>query len=363
MGKHSKPGVGYLPRAAVGAVPLALLLAGPATALAAQPALPLDHQHEGSFDKGLVFGGTPGDKDHSSFLKGFITTANHDVDTARFGDTEIVQRLTTTEEHLENSHSDKGFLALDPATGPVGAASEETDRLFASDSRYDAMRFPHGVDLINQSGEQPELGLARNITLTDDKGTMNALSGLKSGGVLDRSFGQAVDLGDAAAAGANTQQHGSGLFTGSLDLTSTSDGQAASTVAQGLDTALDQTHALGGHAGPLSGTVSSRQSGALGWHGTFQGTLPVEGMPAESSTQQAEATLSDAIRGDLGVDHVLRLSGELETDCSGSGDLDRQSGSFVHESTLIMQPLDQAPVSGGLKISGPPLTITPQQPS
>jgi hypothetical protein len=169
-----------------------------------------------------------------------------------------------------------------------------------------------------------------------------------------------VDLGDVAAAGTSSQQYGNGAFNGRLDLTRSADGTMRSAVGHGADTAFNQTHAIGGHAGQLSGTASSTQSGALGCRGAFQGTLTPDDRPRGGVTQRGAAAASQTTGGDLGVDHVLRVSGDLDTEASVSSDLTGPAGSFTHGSGLGVQTFDQPPAGGGLKISGPPLTITPR---
>jgi hypothetical protein len=356
MAKHRKPKTAYLPRVAVGAAPLALLLAGPATAWAGE--LPLDHQHSGSFDKGLDSGDTWGVNSHSGFLDGFITTTNRDVLTGTLGGTDYVHNISSTAHHVETAHSHKEFLAVDPQAGPLGAGSEQTHHLRNSSAQYDVVWLPNGVDVVGQVGDEPTLDVTRKNTVTGDgKGNAQALSSLAAAAGWDRNSGQAVDIGKAAAVGTSAQQFGRGAFGGTLDLTRKADGAVGTGMDDNVGTGVGQSRAVGGHLGPVSGWTSVNQSAKVGHQGTFAGTLLPGGTPQGSLTQHVEAALSGAASGELAVDHVLDIQSTAETRAGASGDLTKQDGSVTHKSDLSVRVFDQAPLSGGLTISGPPLNI------
>jgi hypothetical protein len=356
MAKHRKPKPAYLPKVAAGAAPLALLLAGPATAWAGE--LPLDHQHSGSFDKGLSSGNTLGDNDYSGFLDGFATTTHRDVVTGTLGDFELARNFSSTAHHLETSHSHQEFLVADPQVGLLGAGSRQTHHLRGSSAQYDAVGLPRGADVIGQVGDEPTLDITRNTAVTgDSKGNARALSTLATAAGWDRNSGQAVDVGQVAAVGTTAQQVGRGAFNGTLDVARKADGAVGAGIGDNVGTSIGQSRVIGGHLGPISGSASADQSAKLGHQGTFTGTLLPNGTPQGSQAQHVESALSGATGGDLTFDHVLNVRGSTETRAGASGDLTKQDGAFTHKNDLSVQIYDQAPLGGGLTISGPPLNI------
>jgi hypothetical protein len=371
MGTHSKPKVGYLPKVAAGAAPFALLIAGPATAWAAEPSLPssIDHQHSGSFDKDLRSGTTDLASGTSSFLDGFVAATDQDTYRAKLGDGTL-QEINNASEHLTTANTAVGSLALDTAHGPAGLISQQVHQLTASTSRYDAIRLPDGSDLIGEFSNSPQLGLSRTTTLTGDKnGTVHSASGLGGNAGLGRSAGYAVDVGDLAAFGTSSDQDGSGSFTGLLDLARGADGTLATTVNDGLAGAVHQTHALGGHLGPLNADTAMSQAGKVGYRGTIKGLLWGDG----KSTHDGEVSLNNTVEQNFGMDHVFHIDAGLATGVGTAGgvtELTRngvpampvstQNSTASQDGHLSVQLLDKAPIGGGLHVSGPPLAITPR---
>jgi hypothetical protein len=359
MAKHRKPRSAYLPKVAAGAAPLALLLAGPATAWAADSVpLPFDHQHTGSFDKGLNSGDTVGDNDHTGFLDGFMTTTNRDVFSGTLGDVQLFRNLSDTAHHLETAHGHKEFLAVDPTAGPLGAGSQQRHHLRGSGAQYDAVWLPHGVDVVGQVGDEPTLDVTRNTALiSDGRGTTRALSELTAAAGWDRNTGQAVDLGQVAAIGTSAQQFGRGAFSGTLDVARHQDDAVTAGTGDKVGTAIGQSRDLGGHIGPVAGWGSVSQGTKLGHQGSFAGTLRPDGSPAAYVTQQVDAALSGATSGDLNIEHVIDVQGGTESRLGASGDLTKQDGSFTQKNDLKVGLFDQAPLKGGLTISGPPINL------
>jgi hypothetical protein len=359
MAKHRKPKTAYLPKVAAGAAPLALLLAGPATAWASESVpLPLDHQHTGSFDKGFNSGNSLDGNDHSGFLDGFITTTNRDVVTGTLGDVEIFRNLSDTAHHLETSHGHKEFLAVDPTAGPLGAGSQQTHHLRGSGAQYDSVWLPHGIDVVGQVGDEPTLDVTRNTVLTGDgRGNTHALSELTAAAGWDRNSGQAVDIGQVAAIGTSAQQFGHGAFSGTLDVARRADDAVTARTGDKVGTAIGQSRDVGGHLGPIAGWGSVSQGAKLGHQGGFAGTLQPDGTPLGQVSQQVDAALSGTTSGELNVEHVLDVQGGTETRLGASGDLTKQDGSFTQKNDLKLALFDQAPLEGGLTISGPPLNI------
>ncbi|WP_370945644.1 hypothetical protein AB5J62_42130 [Amycolatopsis sp. cg5] len=352
MGRHSMRKARYLPKVAAGAAPLALVLAGQA-AWAAD--LPIEHRHSGSLDRGLSQGSTDHSGENSSFLNGFLTTKSTDVITGHLPDGNTVVAGTTNAGHVESALNRREEWALDPAGAVAGVLSETDAHLATETEREDGLRLPNGIDLLSQHSEAPELHLTRT-NLVSAQGT-HALSDLGGSAGLTRSSGQAADLGDLGALGTSSEQFARGSFTGLLDLS-----QTGGTVSNGLDGAFNQAHAIGGHLGGLSTSVASAQSGKLGYFGAFRGTLPgvVEG---------GEAALGNSFSGDLGIEHVAALNADTATDFSGAagvsqpltgGPSTQQNGKVAQEVGGSVTVLDQAPIAGGLRISGLPLDIQPQ---
>jgi hypothetical protein len=374
MGTHSKPKAGYLPKVAAGAAPFALLIAGPATAWADQPSLPvpIDHQHSGSFDKDLRVDSTDIASGTSSVLTGFATAANNDIYTGRFGD-QVVQGLDRSTHHLETANTALTTLPLNPAQGQIGPSSQDGHRLAVSDSRYDAIRLPGGVDAIGEFVNSPQLGLARTTALTSNDGNLHAVSGLAGNVGLTHTDGYAVDLGDLASFGTSSEQDGSGSFTGLLDVARGADGLLTSTVSDGADVAAHQSHAVGGHLGPLSADTSTSQSADSGYRGSIKGLVWPNAKSVGGFTRGGELSLDTSETQSLGLDHVFHIDAGLATSASTAGGVTEvakngvpaapattQNSRISQDGHLSVRLFDQAPVGGGLKITAPPLQIQPQ---
>lgn len=373
MGMHSKPKAGYLPKVAAGAAPFALLIAGPATAWAGEPplSLPLDHQHSGSFGKDLSSGTTDLDSGTSSFLNGFVTGTDEDTYRAKLGDG-TVQEINKASGRVNSANSAAGSLALDTARGPAGLISQQAHQLSASDSRYDALRLPDGSDLIGEFSNSPQLGLSRTTTLTRDRnGAVHAVSGLGGNAGMGRTSGYAIDVGDLAAFGTSSEQDGSGSFSGLLDIARGADGMLTSTISDGLDTAAHQSHAIGGHLGPVSTDTATGEAARLGYRGSMKGLLWSDGKSTGESTDSGGISLNSTVEQNFGVDHVFHIDAGLATGAGSAGGVTElakngtpampvstQSNSVSQDGHLSVQLLDQAPVGGGLHLAGPPLTIT-----
>jgi hypothetical protein len=215
MGKHSTATATavYLPKVAAGAPPKALLLAG-------QPACST-----------------------KASARPRTTTTNNFPDGS-----EIVSKLSSYAQHLQNSNSHREFPAVDPPTGRAGPGSEDGRRL---------------------RGSSPVRGARRNS-----------------------SAGPAGDPGDAAA---------TGKITGSLDLTKIAGGTLRSTAADRLDTGFEHGRAVGGRLGPEFAATLTSQPGTLSYQGEFSGTLPAEGDSRGSLARQADMALSGRLTGELGL--------------------------------------------------------------
>jgi hypothetical protein len=375
MGMHSKPKVGYLPKVAAGAAPFALLIAGPATAWAAEPSLPqlVDHQHSGSFGKDLSSGTTDLDSGASSFVNGFIAATESDTYLAELGDG-TVQEISKASGRAHTANTAVGSLAVDTAHGPAGLISQEVHQLSTSVSRYDAVRLPDGSDLIGEFSESPQLGLSRTTTLTGDRsGAIHPVAGLGGNAGLGHTSGYAVDVGDLVAFGTSSEQGGSGSFTGLLDLARGADGMLTSTVTDGVDAAVHQSHAVGGHLGPVSTDTSWGQAGKAGCRGSLKSLLWGDGKSTDESTTGCGISLNSTAEQNLGVDHVFHIDAGLATGATAAGGVTElaknglpampvstQNASASQDGHLSVQLLDKAPFGGGLHLAGPPLTITPR---
>ncbi|KZB85073.1 hypothetical protein [Amycolatopsis regifaucium] len=333
MGKHSRRKPSYLPKVAAGAAPLALLLAGPATSLAAQtdPAipLPLDHQREGTLDRGA---GVTSEGD-TSVLRGFVNSTERDVYRKDLGDAKVVADVRrSVSENVETrdgvtvrpdnvgvltaskttqgvTQGQRNTMKLDPYGGAVagnetnlGRSDErlteaavdprsDTPSLIAEDGRaidasegtYHAVRPLSGFGVINETQQHAggEFGRAARL----DGGFSGDLGGLLEAG---RSSGHAVDLGNLATVGATSAQHGDGRFDGVLPLDARS------------GAGFGQEHAFGGTAGPMSGLVTTGQDADLARQG---GGLTGTG--------------ANTINGDLGIIEVAQVHGSTSTSVHG----------------------------------------------
>ncbi|EMD25357.1 hypothetical protein [Amycolatopsis azurea] len=372
MGKHSRRKPSYLPKVAAGAAPLALLLAGPATALAAQtdPAipLPLDHQREGTLDRGVGFT-SEGD---TSVLRGFLTSTERNVYSKDVGDAKVVadvrrsvsetvetrdgvtarpdklgvlaaaktaeavvqgQRETVkldrygsvvagNETKLEKTGSRVTEVALDPRTGVPTFVSEDGRGLRAAEGTYHAVRPLPGVGVINETQQHTGGDLGRALRL--DGGFSGDLgSALEAG----RSSGHGVDIGDFAAIGATSAQHGAGRFRGVLP------------VDVGSGAGYGQEHALGGTIGPGSGLVATGQDVDLAQHGA--------GLTGSGSNK---------ISGDLGVGEVVSARGGSTTSLRGvlpttdPARAGRVTQSGTLDLTLLGQPSHTGFTAGALPL-------------
>ncbi|WP_037307213.1 hypothetical protein [Amycolatopsis orientalis] len=338
MGKHSRRKPSYLPKVAAGAAPLALLLAGPATSLAAQAdqaiplgsvPLPLDHQREGSLDRGI---GATSEGD-TTVLRGFVTSTERNVYSKDLGGAKVVadvrrsasesvetrdgvtvrpdkvgalaasktaQTLTQgqrdtmkldphgsvvagNETKVERSAARLTEAALDPRTGTPSFVTEDGRALGASEGTYHAVRPMPGFGVITETEQHAGGEVDRALRL--DGGFSGDLGGTLEAG---RSSGHAVDLGDLAAVGTTSAQHGGGRFKGVLPLDA------------GTGTDFGQEHAFGGNAGPVSGLVTTGQDAGLTQHGAV---LTGSG--------------ANTISGDLGVDEVARVHGATTSSIRG----------------------------------------------
>ncbi|MBB5853807.1 hypothetical protein ACFQ05_10910 [Amycolatopsis umgeniensis] len=376
MGKHSRRKPSYLPKVAAGAAPLALLLAGPATALAAQtdPAipLPLDHQREGSLDRGVGFT-SEGD---TSVLRGFVNSTERNVYSKDLGDAKIVadvrrsasetvetrdgvtvrpdkigalaaaksaeavtqgQRDTVkldrygsvvagNETKLEKTGARLTELAINPRTGTPSLLSEDSRGLGASEGTYHAVRPLPGVGVINETQQHGGGELDRALRL--DGGFTGDLGGVLEAG---RSSGHAVDLGDFAAVGTTSAQHGGGRFKGVLPLDF------------GSGTGFGQEHVLGGTVGPATGLVTTGQDADLAQRGaglTGSGANTISGDLGLGESASARGTSTTSLRGVLPTADPAR------------------AGHLTQSGTLDLTVLGQ-PAHTGMTVGALPLELKP----
>ncbi|MFD5091426.1 hypothetical protein ACFWMR_12550 [Amycolatopsis thailandensis] len=374
MGKHSRRKPSYLPKVAAGAAPLALLLAGPGTALATQtdPAipLPLDHQREGTLERGVGFS-SEGD---TSVLRGFLTSTERNVYSKDLGDAKVVadvrrsvsetvetrdgvtarpdkvgalaaaktseaavqgQRETVkldrygsvvsgNETQLERTGARLTEAALDPRTGAPTLVSEDSRGLRAAEGTYHAVRPLPGVGVINETQQHTGGELGRALRL--DGGFSGVLGGALEAG---RSSGHGVDVGDFAAIGATSAQHGVGRFKGVLP------------VDAGSGLGYGQEHAFGGTIGPGTGLVTTGQDADLAQNGA--------GLTGSGSNR---------ISGDLGVGEVASARGSTTTSLRGvlpTAD-PAQAGRVTQSGTLDLTLLGQ-PSHTGFTAGALPLEI------
>ncbi|WP_394360169.1 hypothetical protein [Amycolatopsis sp. SB7-3] len=372
MGKHSRRKPSYLPKVAVGAAPLALLLAGPATAIAAQTdpsiPLPLDHQREGSLDRGAGFT-TEGD---TSVFRGFLTNTERNVFGKDLGDAKAVadvrrsvsetvetresvtarpdkvgalgaaktaetlkqgQReavkvdrygsvVAGNETELERTGARLTEVALDPRTGVPSFVSQDGRGLRASEGTYHAVRPLPGVGVINETDQRVGGTLDRAVRL--DGGFSGDLGGVLEAG---RSSGHAVDVGELAAVGTTSAQHGNGRFKGVLPLD------------VGSGAAFGQEHAFGGTVGPATGLVTTGQDVDLAQHGggfTGGGSHTISGDLGIGEIAAVHGTTTSSVRG------VLPTTDPAE---AGHG---TQSGTL--DLTLLGQPAHTGYVAGALPL-------------
>ncbi|MFD6070116.1 MULTISPECIES: hypothetical protein [Amycolatopsis] len=372
MGKHSRRKPSYLPKVAVGAAPLALLLAGPASALATQTdpsiPLPLDHQREGSLDRGVGFT-SEGD---TTVFRGFLTNTERNVFSKDTGDVKTVadvrrsvsetietrdgvtarpdkigalaaaktseavkqgQReavkverygsvVAGNETELERTGARLTEVALDPRTGVPTFVSEDSRGLRAAEGTYHAVRPLPGVGVINETEQRAGGGLDRAMRL--DGGFSGELGGVLEAG---RSSGHAVDVGDLVAVGSTSAQHGNGRFSGVLPLD------------VGSGAGYGQEHALGGSVGPSSGLVTTGQNLNLAHHGaglSGSGAHTISGDLGLGEVASVRGTSTSSVRGIL-----------PSTDPAQAGHL-TQSGTL--DLTLLGQPSHTGFVAGALPL-------------
>ncbi|MBE1580603.1 hypothetical protein ACFORH_27495 [Amycolatopsis roodepoortensis] len=372
MGKHSRRKPSYLPKVAVGAAPLALLLAGPATALATQTdpsiPLPLDHQREGSLDRGVGFTS----EDDTTVFRSFLTNTERNVFSKDVGDAKVIadvrrsvsetietrDRVTAgpdkvgalaatktseavkqgqreavkvdrygsvvagNETELERTGARLTEVALDPRTGVPTLVSEDSRALRVAEGTYHAVRPLPRVGVINETEQHTGGTLDRALAL--DGGFSGDLGGVLEAG---RSSGHAVDVGDFAAVGSTSAQHGNGRFSGVLPL------------GVGSGAGYGQEHALGGTIGPATGLVTTDQDLNLAQHGAgFTGSG------------------SHTISGDLGIGDVASVRGTSTSSVRGvlptadpaqAGQL-TQSGTL--DLTLLGRPAHTGFIAGALPL-------------
>jgi len=400
MGKHSKRKVGYLPKVAAGAAPVALLFAAPATALAAQSditvpldklMLPIDHQQDGTLGRDLTTS-TEGD---ASVVDGSLLLTRRDVFGKRVGDaqwvsdvqesvdsdheardTEIIDtsglakaigdrdadavthaqkhslRLsedvlarTANDQRLSHGGNRSGAFSLNPAAGTAGLLDRDEHRLGGGESTRHGVWLPNGIDVLTENSEQADTGLRRSVLL--DGGTTDGrFAGDLAGGIAARrGSGQAIDLGPYGAVGTASEQHATGQFSGALDTARAVQGSLSGHLDDLVKTDFGQSHAMGGNLGPVSGLVSTAQTGRTG--------LTASSDP----TARSEDRLADSISGDLGVDHVAALHGGTSTSIRGVLP-DHPSGLVTQQQHVSAGLLDQAPTTTSWTIVAPPLSIT-----
>lgn len=377
MGKHSRRKPSYLPKVAAGAAPLALLLAGPTAALATQTdqgiplvsvPLPLDHQREGAVDRGIDVT-SEGD---NSVLRGFANSTERNVYSKDLGDAKIVadvrrsmsesvenrdgvvvrpdkvgaltasktaetitqgQRDTVKLDHygavvagnetkLQRTGARLTEAALDPRTGRASVVTADGRGFGASEGTYHAARPLPGFGVINETEQHAGGGLDRTLRL--DGGFAGDLGGALETG---RSSGHAVDLGEYAAVGTTSAQHGGGRFSGVLDTSGAG---------------LGQEHALGGSAGPVAGLVTTSQDTNAAQRGA--------GLTGSGANK---------ISGDLGVVEVAHVRGATTTSARGILPTTdpTQAGNVRQSGTLDLTLLGQQPTHTGVTFGALPLEL------
>ncbi len=380
MGKHSRRKASYLPKVAAGAAPLALLLAGPATALASPTdpttplgtvPLPLDHQREGTFDRGVDMT-SEGD---TAVLRGFVASTGRDVYSKQLGDAKVAadlrrsvsqrvesregatvrpdslgvlaasrtaeavtrgQRNTVkldrygsvvagNETRLEKTGDRLTRATLDPRHATASLVTRDSRGAGVSEGTFHSVRMMRGVGVINETNQN--LGAGANRAARLDGGFSGDLGGALNAG---RSSGHAVDVGQLAAIGMTSAQHGSGRFAGVLP----TDAKSAAD--------LGQEHAAGGSAGPVSGLVTTGQAAKL-----------------SQRTSNLNETGSNKISGELGLDHVARVRGATNTSMSGVLPVPdpAQAANVRQSGTLDLTLLDQPPTHTGATVGALPLEL------
>ena len=401
MGKHSKRKAGYLPKVAAGAAPVALLFAAPSAAFAAQSdltlpldrvSLPVDHSHDGSLGRDLTTA-TEGD---ASVLRGSLDLTRHDVVGKRVGDTQLVSDVreaasshhegrdteivdttgiakavaekesdavshaekhtlrlgddvlarTGNEQRLSRSGSRANALSLNPAAGVAGMLDRDERLLGAGESTRHDFWLPNGVDVLSENGEQADTGLRRTISVDGGTDGHGRFAGDHAGGVAARrSSGQAVDLGRVGSLGTTSEQHATGQFSGALDLTRDAAGSLSGRLDDLLQADFGESHALGGNGGPVSGLVTTTQSGKLSQ------------LASSDPSAHTDDRVAQAISGDLGVDHVAGVHGDTSTSVRGVLP-DHPGGVLSQDQTVSASLLDQPPTSTSWTVTAPPLSIT-----
>jgi hypothetical protein len=380
MGKHSRRKAGYLPKVAAGAAPLALLFAGPATALAQDDPtatlgtipLPLDHQREGTFDRGVDVS-TEGD---TSVVREFVDSTERNVFRKEVGDADVVvdirrsvservktrdgvtlrpdrvQALTANsdaeaitqgqrnavnlnrygsvvagnETQLRQTSERLAKGVLDPRNATPGLVLEDRRGFGASEGTFNGVRALRGVGVIQETHQQAGSSLDRAVRF--DGGFSGDLNG-----ALDaaRSSGHAVDLGELASVGTTSKQHGGGRFSGLLPL--------GGFPGTGADPDLGQGHAVGGNAGEVNGLVTTDQDVDLG-----------------NRTADLSKATSNRISGDLSVDHVAWAHADERTSMRGALP-STDPADLTQSGTLNVSVLNQPPTHTGVAVEALPLEI------
>ncbi|WIX80914.1 hypothetical protein QRX50_09190 [Amycolatopsis carbonis] len=238
MGKHTQRKPGYLPKVTAGAAPLALLLAGPASALA-DPTLPLDGlpldlQQHGNLDHSVhssaaSVGAT---RDTSVATRGLPVSAASSVtqavsDNTGYGLSDSLTAVKTTNGFSQSQRHEVR------AGSPVRLSAGNSSRVTAS---------PPGSSVASSTAEGVWLPYGIDV-LTDSSGAGHFAGDLGGGVGVHRTSGHAVDLGGLGSVVANSEQHGTGQFAGSLDASD-----------------LGQRHIATADVGPVSGFLLTTQS-------------------------------------------------------------------------------------------------------
>jgi len=382
MGKHTKRKPGRIPKVAVGAAPVALLFAAPSAALAGpleltQPdltvpldrlTLPIDHHQDGRIARDL----TSDAEDGASVLRGSLELTRHDAVGKQVGDAHAmsdfseglgarylgrdavdprgaqntstsegqavsqgqkhslrlgddVRAVTANEQRLGRSGSHSDGISL----GPVSAFDRDEKLLGGGESTRQGLWLPQGVDVLSENSEQVDTGLRRSVAA---EGSGRFAGDLGSALAVRRSSGQAIDVGDAAAAGLASQQHGTGQVRGVLD-----SGSVSGDPGDLANGDYGQAHAFGGHAGPAYALTTTGQGVRLDHHG-------------------ADDDLADSFSGDLGIENVAALHGDTTT--SAHDTLPREPG-VKQDQSVSASVLDQKPVGTSWTVSTPPLNVRP----
>ncbi|QYN24007.1 hypothetical protein [Amycolatopsis sp. DSM 110486] len=251
MGKHTQRMPGYLPKVAAGAAPLALLLAGPASALA-DPTLPLDGlpldlQQHGSLDHSVHSSAAAVGvvRDTSVATRGLPVSAASSAtqaatDTTGYGPSDSLTAVKTTNGFSQSQRHE--LRAGSPVRLMAGNSSRVTSSSPGSGlgaATAEGAWLPYGVDVLTDS--------------SGDVGAGRFAGDLGDGVGVHRTSGHAVDFGGLGSLVANSEQHGTGRFVGSLDFSD-----------------VGRRHLATADVGPVSGFLLTTQSlSSNGFRGEF----------------------------------------------------------------------------------------------